>query len=348
MDTSTSRINVSITPGTILVGIFAVIATILAYVLRDVIITILTSVVLASAIEPATRWFARYRVPRVLAVLIIFILIFGVMSVALYFFLPIFLQELSNLPDFLPKKIDTPSSFAPAADTLSLITSNLSSSGSFSLNSIVSSPSLISKFLAATSGMFNGLLSFILIVVISFYLAVQDRGVESFLRIVAPYKYEAYIIDLWRRTEAKIGGWAQGQLLLGLIIGPLVYLGLTLFQIKYALSLALIAAIFELIPIFGPILSAVPAVLIGFSQSFTLGILVLLFYVIVQQFENHLIYPLVVKKVVGVPALIVILALIVGGKLAGFLGIILSVPLAALIMEIAGDIEKRKIARKPI
>ncbi|MEI6494731.1 MAG: AI-2E family transporter, partial [bacterium] len=265
MDTS-NKINISITPGTIILTISLVLGLILAYVLKDILIIILTSVVIASAVEPAKRWFAKYRVPRVVAVLIVFGLIFGVMFAALYFFLPIFLQELSDLPDFFPKKIDTPASLAPAANTLSLITSNLSPSGSFSISDIISSPSLVSKFLAATSGMFNGLLSFVFIIVISFYLAVQEGGVASFLRIVTPLKYESYIISLWKRTEVKIGGWAQGQLLLGLIIGPLVYLGLALFQIKYALSLALIAAVFELIPVFGPILSAVPAVLIGFNQ----------------------------------------------------------------------------------
>lgn len=191
--------------------------------------------------------------------------------------------------------------------------------------------------------MFGGLFSFVLIIVFSFYFAVQERGIASFLRIITPPKHEKYAIDLWKRSQLKIGLWMQGQLLLALIIGVLVYLGMMILGVKYALLLALLAAVAELIPLFGPVLAAIPAVAIGFIDGgATLGFLVVGFYVIIQQFENHLIYPLVVKKVVGVPPLLVILALLVGGQLAGFLGIIIAVPLAATLMEFLNDLEKDK------
>jgi predicted PurR-regulated permease PerM len=117
--------------------------------------------------------------------------------------------------------------------------------------------------------------------------------------------------------------------------------------VKHALLLAVIAALFEIIPVFGPILAAVPAILIGFVDGgFTVGVLVIALYVIFQQFENHLIYPLVVTRVVGVPPLLVILALIIGAELAGFVGIILSVPVAAAIQELAKDIESGRLGRQ--
>jgi predicted PurR-regulated permease PerM len=204
----------------------------------------------------------------------------------------------------------------------------------------------VEGFLQVASLIFGGLFSFILIVVISFYLAVQKGGIESFLRLVTPLPKEQYIIDLWERSQRKIGLWSQGQILLGLIVGVLVYLGLTILQVKYALVLAVIAALFELIPFFGPVLSAVPAVLLGFSQSPTIGLMVIGLYAILQQFENQLIYPLVVNKIVGVPALLVILFLIIGGQLAGFLGLILAVPAAAVLMELADDWTKSKHRRQ--
>ena len=136
----------------------------------------------------------------------------------------------------------------------------------------------------------------------------------------------------------------QGQLILALIMGVLVYLGLTILGVKHALLLAVIAAVFEIIPVFGPVLSAVPAVLIGFADGgVTIGVLVIALYVIFQQFENHLIYPLVVTRVVGVPPLLIILALFIGFELAGFLGVILSVPVAATIQELARDIESGRL-----
>jgi predicted PurR-regulated permease PerM len=198
------------------------------------------------------------------------------------------------------------------------------------------------------SAFFGGLSSFILVVVFSFYFAVEETGVDDFLRIVTPVKHEAYVLDLWRRSQDKIGKWMQGQLILAAIVGLLLFLGLTILGIKYALLLAVLAGVFELIPVFGQILAAIPGVIIAFtSGGVTEALLVMGLYVVVQQFEANLIYPVVVKKVVGVPPLLVILALLVGFKLFGFLGVLLSVPIAAAIQELVADVDKRKRAVLP-
>lgn len=135
----------------------------------------------------------------------------------------------------------------------------------------------------------------------------------------------------------------QGQFLLAVLIGVLTYLGLSILGIQYALVLAVIAAVFELIPLFGPILAAIPAVAIAFANGgIAIALIVVALYLIIQQFENHLIYPLVVTKVVGVPPILVILALLIGAKLAGVLGMLLAVPVAAAFQELFTDIEKAR------
>ena len=198
-------------------------------------------------------------------------------------------------------------------------------------------------FWELVGAVFGGIFSFILIIVLSFYFAIEERGIESFIKVVTPVEHHNYAVDLWRRSQKKIGLWMQGQLILGLIVGVLVYLLLALIGVEYAFTLAVIAGALEIIPIFGPIIAAVPAVLIAFVQGGSgLALLVGAAYVLIQQFENHLIYPLVVKKVVGVPPILVIIALLVGGKLAGFLGILLAVPFAAALMELTADIQKKK------
>jgi predicted PurR-regulated permease PerM len=197
--------------------------------------------------------------------------------------------------------------------------------------------------LSAASAIFGGLLSTILIVVISFYLAVQNDGVGDFLRVISPIKHEKYVLDLWRRSQRKIGLWMQGQLLLAVIVGLLTFLGLSIIGIPNPFFLALIAAVFELIPIFGPILAAVPAIIFALIDGgLTLALVTVGLYAIIQQFESQLIHPLVVKKIVGIPALVAIVALIIGAQIAGFLGIILSVPIAAAVMEFLSDVDKRK------
>ncbi|MEK7553041.1 MAG: AI-2E family transporter [Patescibacteria group bacterium] len=311
------------------------------YYLRDLVLLILLSVVIASAIEPAVRWLGRYRLPRVPAVLVVYVLVFALLfSLLPLFFVPVF-SDLIEISATLPAKLGSLSFLNAPGGLISKISdlnyfANLSTSiqGAFS--------GLSKGFFEAVSVVFGGFFSFVMIVVVSFYLAVQDDGVGNFLRLIVPARHEKYVLNLWHRSEQKIGRWMQGQMLLGLLVGVIVYLGLSILQIEHALILALMAAGFELIPVFGPVLSAVPAVLIGFTASAATGLLVAGLYIIIQQFENHLLYPLVVRKIVGVPSIIVILALITGAKLAGFLGILLAVPAATLLMELLNDLEQRK------
>lgn len=350
MSSSPRDTAVYITSGTIIRSILFVLLVVLLFYLRDLVLIVLTAVVIASAIEPAAQWFIRYRVPRVLSVLLVYLIIVSSFLGLFYFFVPPLLDEALNFLAILPQYIDSA--------TISNQITPLSGGevGNLSLRDLMgelrSSLSNVSEgFIQTVSSVFGGVLSFILIIVFSFYFAVQETGVDDFLRLITPVKHQPYVISLWKRSHLKIGRWMQGQLILGLIIGVLVYLGLTVLGIKYALLLAVLAALFELIPVFGPILSAVPAVGFGFlSGGVSLALLVIGLYLIIQQFENHLIYPLVVKKVVGVPPLLVILALIIGAKLAGFLGVILSVPFAAVIQEFVSDVqrEKQKLLEKEV
>lgn len=345
-------ISITITAGTItktvLIGLFFV----SLYLLRDLVLVLLTAVVLASAIEPATRWFGRYGISRIPAVILVYLAIAAIVVSIFYFLVPPLLDEAGAISAILPQYVESLNfNTLHNSQLLQLPIQNINTGVVQNIpftDIIVQLKNALSQvsggFFKIVSTIFGGALSLVLIVVISFYLAVQEHGIEDFLKVITPLKSEAYIIGLWKRSQHKIGLWMQGQLLLGLLIGVMAYLGLTILGIKYALLLALLAAVFEIIPLFGPILSATPAVILGFLESPVLGFMVLGFYVIIQQFENHLIYPLVVRKVVGVPPLVVIIALIVGAKLAGFLGILLSAPAAAVLMEYMNDLEKAKRA----
>jgi len=205
---------------------------------------------------------------------------------------------------------------------------------------------IYSNAFATIATVFGGLLSFFLMVILSFYLAVEEDGVGKFLKAITTIKHEKYVTALWRRSQRKIGLWLQGQLILAFIIGTLVYLGLLMINVPNALLLAALAAAFEIIPLFGPILASIPAIAISFvTGGLPLALLVAGLYIIVHQFENQLIYPLVVKKVVGVSPVVSIVALVAGFELAGFIGVILAVPIAAAVIEFVDDFEKDKIEK---
>lgn len=341
MSESNKTLQLEVSVGTVLKVLLVLLSAWLLYLLFDLVLVILLSIVIASSVEPATRSLARYRVPRVLAVLLVYIFAFLLFAVLVpVFIFPVF-RDLSDFVTTLPAKINSLPFFTQVPPLLTNFSGQLSLPDIFS--SLSAGLATIPRGLTETvSVVFGSLFKLVLIVVISFYLAVQPKGIEGFLRLVTPIPHERYVLDLWQRGQRKIGMWMQGQLLLGLIIGVLVFLGLSILQVEHALLLALLAALFEIIPFFGPVLAAVPAVLLAFGSSPTLGFMVIGLYVIMQQFENHLIYPLVVRKIVGVPPLLVILSLIIGAQLAGFMGLILAVPVATILMEMLSDFEKSK------
>ncbi len=316
----------------------------LLYYLRDLVLILLTAVVIASAMEPAVHALVKRGVARILAVILMYLTVAVVFFGILFLFIP---PVLSDAAVFLTKLPETLTNL-----NISDATHGLLPWGSVS-DTVNSAQVLhnISAALADTTGgafatfsaFFGGVTSFVLIVVFSFYFSVQETGIDDFLRVVTPIKEQAYVLHLWKRSQEKIGKWMQGQLILAVIVGILLYLGLTILGVPYALLLAVLAGVFELIPVFGQFLAAVPAIAIGFTAGGpTEALLVIGLYVLVQQFEAHLIYPVVVKKVVGIPPLMVILALLIGFQLFGFLGVLLSVPIASAILEFVSDVDRQK------
>ncbi len=354
--------RIEITTGTIARAILLIVAAIMLFMLKDLVLVVLTAVVIASSMEPFIQWFMKRRIYRIFSALIVYMVLTGILVGSFYTFVPRLLQDSSEFLSLVPQYLESSSlwnpldqdiAVEPRAAAMSISAVPVSSEVSSikdalqGINEAISSVSV--GFVHSASSIFGGLLSFILIAVLSFYLAVQEDGVEKFLRIVIPDKNENYVVNLWKRTQTKIGLWMQGQIILALLVGALVYLGLTLLGVKNALLFAVLAAILETIPLFGPILAAIPAVAVSYNDGgATASFLVAGLYLIIHQLENHIIYPLVVKKIVGISPILVILALLVGLKLAGFLGIILSVPIASLLVEFLDDVAKDKKAVKGV
>lgn len=350
MDESPRKVTFSISTGTIIKILLILAIAALVLYLIDVVLIILTAIVIASAIEPGIKWFTRRRVPRILGTFIIYIALLAAVSTLFYFIMPTFLRDLANFMSMLPQKFTALSvktkgigsdffSWQSAVQGLS----NSESVGDAVKNLTTTFSTASETILATMTAVFGGVVSSLLIIVLSFYFAVQEGSIEEFLRLITPLRHETYVVSLWRRTQHKIGRWIQGQMILAVIVGVLVYIGLKILGVENAFFLAIISTVFEIIPVFGPFIGSVPGVLVGVLQGgFGYGIIVALMYLVVQQIESNVIYPLVVKKVLDVPPLVVMIALVVGAKLGGFLGILLSVPLAAALTEYMYDVGKKR------
>lgn len=323
--------------------------------LRDTVLAVVAAIFISSAVDPGVRWFEDRKIPRVIGVVLIYLATMLLLCFILLFVLPSFLSEASALVGNIPTYIDQINNFIPILDQsilngyvplLQELANRISAMGSGATLS-GSSFSASATLFNSAGALANGALTFLFIVVLSFYFSVTRDGVEHFLRIITPLKHEEYVISLWSRTRRKIGAWMQGQIFLGALVGSLIFILLSILHVKHALTLGIIAGLLEIIPVFGPVLSAIPGVSFALLDGgIGLGFWALLVYVLVQQFENHIFYPLVVRKMVGISPILVIISVVVGYNLAGFMGVLISVPLSVLLMEYVHDIEKKKSSQK--
>ncbi|NVN97264.1 AI-2E family transporter [Candidatus Nomurabacteria bacterium] len=347
---NTKHVKVSISTGTIMRILVIGGLLFVAIKLINIILIVLTSIVIASFIERAVGKMKKYIKNRVLAVFIVYVVVFALLIGLASVFIPVFVNEMSALVSSLKQYIPDGSilnTFQPdAISGAKGVVNTISSHGT--IGDLITSTqnlanSLSSGLFDVFSQVFGSLLNLILIIIISFYLSIKEKGIENFLRVIIPDESEEYIINLWQRTEHKIGLWMQGQMLIGLIIGVLTYLGLTIIGVKYSLVLSIITGVLEVIP-FGIYLAVVPAAMFSYLDGgATLSLLTIALYFVIHQFEAYLIYPLIIKKVIGISPLVIILSILIGLELAGFWGVILAVPFAVCLFEFLDDLEKKKI-----
>jgi len=339
--------TLEISTGSIFRTIVLVLFFVFLYVLKDVLVVFLFGLIIASAISPFSNWLDQKRFPRLWGVLALFLVVLGLLGLIASLVIPSITADIDQLITTLPTvfekvsvSLENVQQGAPVyLDFVSEIQNILSGFSSYLQQSSQSVVGLV-------VGIFGGFISFLAVLVISFYLSVTKKGVESFLESVVPEKYESYVKDLWKRSERKVGLWLQGQLLLALIVGLVVYVGLSLMGIRFALVMGLLAFAFEIVPIVGPILAAIPAIVLAFLQDPALGFWVIVFYVVVQQLENNILVPVVMGKTIGLNPVVVILALLVGANLAGIAGMIIAVPVATIIVEVLDDMAKKKESRR--
>ena len=341
------RQQIDISTASIFRGIMLILLFVLLYLVSDVLVILLFAIVIASAVSPFVAWFEKRGIPRIVGVLILYLMVIGLAIVLSSLIIPSVSSDLSGLGTYLPKvtqqlstSLDKVQKGSPKyfdfvgeiQNILDVLSSYLQQFSQSALNLVVSA--------------FGGLFSFIAVIIISFYLSIQKKGIENFLASVVPERFESYVVDLWKRVELKVGFWLQGQLLLALIMGLLVYIGLSLLKVKFALLLAILAMIMEIVPVAGPVLAAIPAILIALIQQPSLALWVTIFYVVAQQFENHVLVPVVLGKTTGLNAVVVILSIMIGFQLSGVVGGLLGVPVATIIVEILDDMVRLKSSRR--
>ena len=177
----------------------------------------------------------------------------------------------------------------------------------------------------------------------TFYLVVQDDAFKRVFHSIIPDEYVPFGLQLFKKIRDKLGYWLRAQLLLSIVVGLLVFVGLSVLQVKYAAVLALFAALFEFIPYVGPVLAAGPALILAFSQGGPIDFfLVLTLYIVIQQIENHFLIPKVMQRAVGLNPIVSILAILIGARIAGIIGALIAIPVATALGVFFREMADRK------
>ncbi len=345
--------HVAVTTGTMIRAVLVCIGFFLIWYLRDLVLTIFTAIVIASFVESALPYFKKIKINRIFAVVILYAVFLLSFAALFYLFAPLLVTEIYSFATFLSTYVPNNTlinyfqsdAFSGAKDIVANLPRNLSLPALLSVSKAFTA-NVSSGLFQTLSVAFGSIFNVFLILLISFYLSIQEKGIESFLRIVLPIRYEEYVVDLWGRSRRKIALWVKGQMLLGLLITVLIYLMLSLLGVKYALLLAIISGIMELVP-YGVLVALIPAAAFAYlSDGISRAIMVVLAYFIMHEFEVFLFAPLIIKKVVGLSPIVIILAAAMGFELGGFWGVLLAIPAAVVFVELTNDIEKHKVLLK--
>lgn len=330
--------HIEIASSTIFRIIFIILVLSFLYFIRDILIILFTSIIIASAVEPFVHWGRKYKVPRPVSVVFIYLLFLGIIALTISLLIPPLTEQVRELVRELPFIIEKLSSYIETLKDLSVKYQLNTNPDAFLQTMGERLGQFSSGIFATTRGIISGFSAALLVFVISFYLAIEEGGITKFVRAIIPDKHEPYVMNLFERSQQQIGKWLRGQLILALVVGIAVFLGLTILGVRYALVIALISALLEIIPYVGPIIASVLGIFLAFLQAPLTGLLVLGLFIIIQQIENHILQPKIMGKAVGLHPVVVIMVLLVGAKMGGVIGMILAVPLASVVSVFLEDL----------
>ena len=301
---------------------------------RDALMLVYISALVAIGLSPLVnaierKRLMRQRVPRWAAILVIYLFIIGVIIGITILVVPPIVMQARELGMELPRLLHQGQQWLM---NRGLLTREISAQEAVQQTATSSgAQDTIGLLVNAVWGFVGGVFGVITILVLAFYLLVDSGGLVSVFVRLFPRDKRVQVQDACRRVTAKVSAWLGGQLLLAGIIGSTAALGLFLMGVPFFYVLALISAVGEMIPIVGPILSAVPAIAVALSVKPTLALAVIAFFFAQQQLENHILVPRIMQRQVGISAVFVIVALLIGGSLLGVIGAILAVPTAAIL-----------------
>jgi len=323
--------------GTILKISLLVVSFYILYQIKDILVWFVFALIISILVNPAVSFLRKLKIPRVLAVTFVYVGIFGLLTLLVYFTLPLFISEIQQFSQLLPQYFEK-------------ISPPLRGLGIRAFEDIETFTKVLGGTLEKISAnifnvlfsIFGGIFASIFILATAIFISLEDRWIEKTLILLFPQKYDGYISSLFKRCQKRVSGWFVTRILSCLFVGVSTYVVLLIFKSAYPFSLGLIAGVLNFIPVVGPIITGIALFTTASLGGLLKAVFVLVVFTLIQQIEGSILIPILSKKLVGLSPVLVLLSLAIGGALWGFLGAILAVPLAGILVEFLRDFLKKK------
>lgn len=317
--------------------------------ISTILILLFIALLLSATFDPTVDYLQKKGVPRAFGVICIYILAFVVIGIFISTLVPLMVSQLGELATRIANIIyqltDNGISDIPFYDKIkpymepyikNLVTQENQQVLIDNLQGVIKNiasklSGVAGNVFAALATFFNGVFNLILVLVLTFFMTVEEKNLQEFIRSLFPAKYGQYIVLKSKMVKINTGNWLRGQLLLSLLMGIMTFTGMWLIGIEFALTLGMFSAIAEFIPVIGPSITAVAAILIALNQEFWQVIAVVVFFILEQFVEGNLLVPIVMRKAVNLNPVAVITAALVAYQFLGITGLILAIPSATVI-----------------
>jgi len=299
------------------------------FLIRDIILGLFAALLIMAILNPFVTRLAKYKIPRSLAIFLTYILVFGVLGFTIASIITPLVEETASFANGLPKYLENLGVFSFLGEQ----------TAKDILTQVVSLPGQVFK---VGISIFSNLVSTLASLVFAFYLLLARNKIGEQLSTFLGEEKGKDVGRVIDKLERKLGAWARGELILMVSVGLAIFVGLKILGIPYALPLAILAGLLEIVPSLGPIIAAIPSIVIGLGISPVMGLATTALAFLVHQLENYFLVPKIMEKSVGLSPIAILLSLAIGAKVAGIVGILISVPVLVTVQVLFKEYSDRK------
>ena len=318
-------------PWSVIFKIVLVVAIVYAlFLIKNILVLGLAALVISIIFNPAITFLNKRKIPQTVAAILVYLALVGIIGLIVYVITPPLIAEASNFSQNFSNY------FSQYAETVSKI----SHIDILDFNSLMSNPMVSENLLNISKNVFNFLYSFVggvvamtTMFVLAFFLSVEENELTKMIKSFSPKRWEADILKSWQKSQEQVMGWFGGRLISSFAVALMTFVVCFALQIKFAVSISVLSGLLNLVPLIGPIIASVLLFTLGLLNSWPTALLILFFSIVIQFIENNILTPFISKQIIGIPNFLVLLSILIGAQLLGFVGAILAIPLCAVLYE---------------